>query len=156
VTNVLVFTPDGCICWAATNRPGSWHDARVVLPLYEQLHTQTPEGYKLVADAAFQAWMDKVITPLKKNQFSSNPIQAALQLRQHHRVVSVRQPAEWGMRALQASFQRLTVPLTASNFEYNSVLITCCLYLYNFRTRRVPGFNQIKTVFSSDYLRNLF
>jgi hypothetical protein len=155
VTNVLVFTPDGCICWAATNRPGSWHDARVVLPLYEKLHTQTPEGYKLVADAAFQAWMDKVITPLKKNQFSSDPMRAAFQLRQHHRVVSVRQPAEWGMRALQASFQRLTVPLTASNYEYNGVLINCCLHLYNYRTRRVPGFNQIKTVFSSDYLRNL-
>ena len=37
VTNVLCFTPDGCICFARINCPGSWHDSAVAFPLYEVL-----------------------------------------------------------------------------------------------------------------------
>ncbi|HZK60632.1 MAG TPA: transposase family protein, partial [Anaerovoracaceae bacterium] len=152
VTNALVFTPDGCICWAAINRPGSWHDAKVVLPLYRLLKNDTPAGFKLIADAAFQAEPNHILTPFKKGQFSSDLTIAYLQLEQHYNVVSARQPAEWGMRSVQADFPRLKLPLAASNFEYNRVLIACCFRLYNYRTRRLRDLNQIKTVFSSDYL----
>jgi hypothetical protein len=155
VTNVLVFTPDGCICWAAINRPGSWHDARVVIPLYDKLQNHTPPGYKLIADAAFndRNQRNHIITPFKKGQFEQvdpAPLQAQLAL--HFAIVSARQPAEWGMRALQAAFPRLNVPLSASNTAYNQTLLSLCIHLYNFRTRRLGMLNQIQTVFSSDYI----
>jgi len=35
VTNVIVFSPEGCIIWASFNYPGSWHDAKVARSLYD-------------------------------------------------------------------------------------------------------------------------
>jgi hypothetical protein len=44
ITNVIVFTPDGCIAWASFNCPGSWHDADVSRPLYDILLSDRPPG----------------------------------------------------------------------------------------------------------------
>ncbi|KAG8728805.1 hypothetical protein FRC11_010158 [Ceratobasidium sp. 423] len=55
VGNVLVFAPDGTVIAACINTPGSWHDSRIALPIYEYLREleSTPRGYYLIADSAF-------------------------------------------------------------------------------------------------------
>ena len=50
ITNVIAFTPDGCICWVRYNVPGSWHDSTVAQPLYQQLIHNTPVPYNILAD----------------------------------------------------------------------------------------------------------
>ena len=53
VSNVLCFTPDGCIAWASMNCPGSWHDSACSSGLFEKLRTQTPDPFFIVGDSAF-------------------------------------------------------------------------------------------------------
>jgi hypothetical protein len=62
----------GLFIAAKLNAPGSWHDSRVVLPIYEKLHTRMPEGFYLVADTVFprgSAQIDgKIRAPIKTGQ----------------------------------------------------------------------------------------
>ena len=76
-----------------------------------------------------------------------------MQLNQHHAITSTRQAAEWGMRVLQGSFQRLHTILP-SDPHMRRIIITCCLHLCNLRTR-VMGINQIRTVFDPSYTPNI-
>jgi len=59
----------GVIISAVVNAPGSWHDAHVACPIFEQLRTSVPEGYFLVADSAFPkggaSIAGKIKAPLK-------------------------------------------------------------------------------------------
>lgn len=56
VNNVFCFTPDGCICLATINAPGSWHDANLANTrkgLYYVLQRYTPAPFKIVCDQGF-------------------------------------------------------------------------------------------------------
>jgi hypothetical protein len=64
-------------------------------------------------------------------------------------IVSIRQAAEWGMRALQASFRRLNVPLP-SNKHKRKLIVLSSIYLHNFRVA-LMGINQINMVFNPHY-----
>ena len=64
-------------------------------------------------------------------------------------IVSLRQAAEWGMRALQATFGRLKTRLTSNKIKRLRIL-KCCVLLHNFRIETV-GLNQINTVFDEEY-----
>ena len=91
----------------------------------------------------------KILTPFKSGQiFESHQTMKLTrqQLRQHKYVLSIRQAAEWGMRALQGSFGRLRTPLP-SNDAHRARIISVCIHLHNLRTVRI-GINQIKTVFN--------
>ena len=55
---------------------------------------------------------------------------------------SMRQSAEWGMRALQASFPRLKDRLLFEEFGERRLIMKLMLLLYNYRARKV-GINQI-------------
>jgi hypothetical protein len=62
----------GTVIAAHLNAPKSWHDACVAQPIYENLHTQTHDGYYLVADTAFP-WgtaqiAGQICAPLKAGQ----------------------------------------------------------------------------------------
>ena len=83
VTNVIVFTPDGCICWVSYNNPGSWHDSMVASRLYETLNDHTPNGYHIVGDSAFNQ-SSRILTPRKENQhYSDDPTAKAAQYCNH-------------------------------------------------------------------------
>ena len=57
---------------AVLNAPGSWHDAQVACPIYQQLCSSVPDGFYLVADSAFpkgnQSVIGKIQAPLKSGQ----------------------------------------------------------------------------------------
>ncbi|CAE7160568.1 unnamed protein product [Rhizoctonia solani] len=151
ITNVLVFAPDGCIISAQVNAPGSWHDSRTATNVYQQLRTKTPNGYFLIADTAFPRvgadLAGKIQTPLKERaRLADDPNEAAQQIAYSNSITSARQPAEWGMRALQGAYGRLRMPLDINNPIGRRVLIETCLRLHNLRTRLI-GINQIKRVY---------
>lgn len=98
------------------NAPGSWHDSRVARPIYEKLRTETPEGYYLVTDTTFPCGTDqihgRIRAPMKEGtRLSGNALERTEMLAFDRQLLSLRQAAEWGNRALQGSFGRLRIPL---------------------------------------------
>jgi hypothetical protein len=136
---------------ANLNAPGSWHDSRVARPIYEKLRTQTPPGFYLVADTAFPRGTEQIQgcihAPLKAGQHiqgTADEIESRLQF--DRQLLSYRQTAEWGNRALQGSFGRLRIPLEITHTERRGNLLETCVRAYCLRARRV-GLNQIRSVY---------
>lgn len=149
ISNVLVFQPDGAICYASINFPGSYHDSRVARGVYEIVNDlqRTPDPYKLLGDSAFQQRTGKIITTKRNNQYSDDPAQRNLEAEANHQLSSARQAVEWGMRSFQSMFPRLKSPLKASDFRHNNLLISVCLHFFNIRTRRIQNLNQIRSTY---------
>lgn len=61
-------------------------------------------------------------------------------------LLSYRQTAEWGMRAIQGSFGRLRIPLDINHAARRGDLLEVIMRLYQIRARRV-GINQIRSVY---------
>lgn len=61
-------------------------------------------------------------------------------------LLSYRQAAEWGMRAIQGSFGRLRIPLDINHAARRGDLLEVIMRLYQIRARRVV-INQIRTVY---------
>jgi hypothetical protein len=61
-------------------------------------------------------------------------------------LLSYRQTAEWGNRALQGAFGRLRIPLEINHSSCRQQLIEICICLHNLRTNRV-GLNEIRNVY---------
>jgi hypothetical protein len=70
--------------------------------------------------------------------------------RQSNKYVRLRQAVEWGMRALQGTYSRLTSLLTHDHVS-RQLLLEGIFLMHNFRTK-IVGFNQIKTVFGAAYV----
>lgn len=133
------------------NAPGSWHDSRVARPVYEKLRTRTPPGYYLVADTAFPRGSDRIAgrirAPIKAGTCLPEDLVERQELMNVDRqLLSYRQTAEWGMRAIQGSFGRLRIPLPVQYNEVRGDLLECVARLFNLRTSLV-GYNQIRTVY---------
>ena len=157
VTNVIAFTPDGCICWVRFNQPGSWHDSAVAQPLYHLLMHHTPPPFNILADTAFPRFGElekKILTPLKRNQLSEDPVIRGIQMEGHRSVTSVRQAAEWGMHAVQSVIARIQIRLHY-NKHIRALILECVFRLYNVRARCMK-LNQITTVFDEDYVPSIY
>lgn len=152
VNNVLAFSPFGKCFYALINYPGSWHDSSVAQPLADKA-IRDLGIYQLCVDQGFGRsgeLFDKFVGPLsKKAKRSLSPIVRDLIIRRHEVYVSLRQAAEWGMRALQGTFCRLKSRLM-SDVDVRHDTILSCILLHNFRTHEV-GLNQIATVFNPEY-----
>jgi hypothetical protein len=141
----------GVIIACKVNAPGSWHDSRVAQSIYEKLRTRTPDGYYLVTDTAFPRGTNQIAgrirAPMKDgSRLSSDPAQRKAALAFDRQLLSYRQTAEWGNRALQGCFGRLRVPLDANYSDCRADLLEICFRLHNLRTRMV-GINQIRSVY---------
>jgi hypothetical protein len=76
----------------------------------------------------------------------SDPARRKAALAFDRQLLSYRQTAEWGNRALQGCFGRLRVPLEANHTACRGDLLEICARLHNLRTRMV-GINQIRSVY---------
>ncbi|TDL21627.1 hypothetical protein BD410DRAFT_821302 [Rickenella mellea] len=151
ISSVIVFSSQGSIIECNLNAPGSWHDSRVAQPIYQKLLTDTPDGFFLVADTAFPRGTDrihgKIRAPMKAGQrLPSDANELADRMRFDRQLLSYRQTAEWGMRAIQGSFGRLRMPLQIGDAAGRGDLLEICMRLHNVRTRLV-GINQIRSVY---------
>ena len=152
VTSVFVFCPDGTIPIAFFNVPGSVHDSQVAHwgRVYDKLEAVYDEtGGKCTVDSAF----GKVNRPflIKSSQdclVSTMPTreEQRLDLQRKRQATSMRQAAEWGMRAIQSSFPRLKDTFVYEDTGERRILMKMLCLLYNLRARTV-GINQIKNVF---------
>jgi hypothetical protein len=143
---VFVFAPSGVIVACTLNAPGSWHDSYIAesSKLYEKLKSvYDATGGIAVVDSAFAKkrcpWMIKS----GKEKIGETIMQATIRVQ----ATSLRQSAEWGMRAIQGSFPRLKDRMIFSeNMEQRKLFLHLIAMLLNFRTRRV-GLNQLSSTF---------
>ena len=150
VANVFGYTPDGCIFYSKINFPGSCADAKIARGLTGKINRRLTKGYAVLADSGFPE-TDRIITPYKKGCLDLIHEKELIRetVLKHNAVVSIRQAAEWGMRGLQGSFARLTVPLP-TNARKRRRIISICVQLYNLKTR-LGGLSQIGTVYGENY-----
>ena len=167
VSNVLAFSPTGMyslphtkqpltcrtgeIIHACLNAPGSWHDSQVARSLYDVLAEQLPAPYYLVADTAFPRGSGrcpgKIRAPLLAGaNLPGDPEELFAALNFNRQLVSHRQSAEWGMRALEGGFGRLRVPLPIGDTQFRQDLLEICIRLHNVRVRCV-GINETLNVY---------
>jgi hypothetical protein len=152
-SNILTFAPDGTAIHAILNAPGSWHDSNIAERLYGQLMNNTPPGYRVISDTAFPRCTDRldyrILAPMKRgDRLPDCPIEFARLKVLNEQLVSARQAAEWGMRAIQGSFSRLKLPLPASDHEFRAEVLELCVRLHQVRCRSVR-INQTQIVYQS-------
>ena len=166
VTAVLCFAPDGTIPICCYNVPGSIHDSKVAEwgNIYDKLELMYDQhGVVCTADSAFASKTNKPFI-LKSSQ--QHPVEGAdladyrQQVAIFEEATSMRQSAEWGMRAVQSSFPRLKDRLLYETNGERRIIFKSIFLLYNLRARKV-GINQIKNVYmtclnqnANDYLQN--
>jgi len=130
----------------------------VARPIYEKLLQKTPEGYYLVTDTAFPRGSDqikgRIRAPMKDGvRLPADSVECKKLLEFDRQLLSFRQTAEWGNRALQGTFGRLRVPLEINYKNRRGDLLETIVRLYQIRTRRV-GINQIRSVYMPIWMEN--
>ncbi|KAG8795314.1 hypothetical protein FRC12_016046 [Ceratobasidium sp. 428] len=151
IGNILVFAPDGQVIVCCLNAPGSWHNARIARDVYRKLACHTPDGFFLIGDTAFQSeeLADKIQTPLKEgNVLPDNQEEQAAAIAYSNKVTQARQAVEWGMRLIEAVFDRLHVPLKIHNPARPQRLLEACVWLHNLQVVCM-GINEICLVYAS-------
>jgi len=143
VTLVFVFCPDGTIPIVFFNIPGSVHDSQVahwgrVYDKLEAVYDKT--GGKCTVDSAF----GKVNRPflIKSSQdclVSTMPTceEQRLDLQRKRQATSMRQAAEWGMRAIQSLFPHLKDTFVYEDTGEHRILMKILCLFYNLCARTV-------------------
>ena len=144
VSNVICFCPDGTIPITCFNVPGCQHDSTIaewgnVYKKLEKVYRKT--NGKCVVDSAFnKTRCDFLIKSSQQDPEGTEAFQLNIE------ATSMRQSAEWGMRAFQSSFPRLKDRMRYEKFGERRVILKMCMQLYNLRARKV-GINQIKNTY---------
>jgi hypothetical protein len=154
VTGVLCFVPDGTIVIAFYNVPGCCHDSTVAD--WGNVYTKLEEVYdntelKCVVDSAFCSFNHDFLIKSSQDDLTCEPqyenLQDQLQnIAVKREATSMRQSAEWGMRAVQSSFPRLKDTLLYEERGERRIMFDCLFLLFNLRSRLV-GINQITNVY---------
>ena len=147
VSAVLVFCPDGTIPIACFNVLGSIHDSAIAEfgTIYGKLEKvfNTPLKGKCTVDSAFaKRRFPFLIKSSQSDPTTDDPNDLII----NHEATSMRQSAEWGMRALQSSFPRLKDRFVYEEYGERRLMMKMILLLYNLRARKV-GINQIKNTY---------
>jgi hypothetical protein len=151
ITNVLCFCPDGTIPIAFVNLPGSMHDSMVAElgGIYDELERAFQlTGGKCTIDSAFSSSTRPFLLKSSQNYQREVGGETAEEVRRNLGVAkdatSMRQSAEWGMRAFQSSFPRLKDTMLYEDGGERRVILKMCLLLFNLRANLVE-INQIRS-----------
>ena len=152
VNNVFAFAPTGKIIYASYNHPGCLHDATCAIGLKSK-GVETLGSYALCVDQAFSRTgecFEKFVGPISIDaRRKIAPVLRNNIKKKISKYISLRQAAEWGMKALQGTFTRIKARLP-SDGQIRKRIIGCVIFLHNFRTE-LMGINQITTVFNKEY-----
>jgi DDE superfamily endonuclease len=145
VKNVFVFVPKGTIIACSLNCPGSFHDSDVcrmggIYDKLEEVHAGPSLG-KCLMDSAFQG-APYIIKSARQLPVGANELQQAF----FDQATSMRQSAEWGMRAFQGSFRRFKNAIIYEERGERKITLQLAVLLFNWRANTV-GLNQIRTRF---------
>ncbi|CAB9524638.1 unknown protein [Seminavis robusta] len=146
ITNLFVFSVDGYIIHCILNAPGSMHDSTLAAyggtyDLLESIHQRT--GGICCVDSAFTATNNPFIIKSSEN-FSTAETAAEMIVRDQ--ATSLRQAAEWGMRALQGAFPRLKDRIQLEENGERIIILKLMTCLYNARISLV-GLNQLQNTY---------
>ena len=152
VTSVFCFCPDGTIPIAHMNLPGATHDSTIadwgdIYIKLEKVYNET--GGKCAVDSAFRMRNAPYVMKSSQSNFvgeGETTHAQRLDILQKQQCTSMRQCAEWGMRALQSSFPRLNDKFPFETRGERRISIKMMVLIYNLRARMV-GINQIRIFF---------
>jgi len=154
VTNLLLFAPDGRLIAAVINAPGPLHDS--TLAEWGGVHDKLEATYNRTGgicclDSAFQSMNTEHIVKSSNDESNAD---GPLQLVINRQATSLRQAAEWGMRAAQGSFPRLKEKMKCEECgKERQVYLTLMCLLCNFRLEHV-GLNQIRNVYVPEWSKD--
>jgi DDE superfamily endonuclease len=155
ITNLFGFAPDGMIIFAVLDAPGSIHDS--VLADWGKIYDKLQAVFarlklRCIMDSAFCSRTYPFI--LKSAQdHGITSARTPRELRRLRDATSMRQAAEWGMRALQGSFPRLKDRFRYEENGERREVLECIVLLFNFRCKFV-GLNQLRNVFVPEWSRD--
>ena len=147
---IIVFCPDGTIPICCFNVPGSVHDSLMAEwgSVYDKLgRVYACCGGKCTVDSAFSRKSHPYLIKPSQTEFGEENCQEfAANVQLNAEATSMRQSADWGMRALQVSFPRLKDRFIYEEYGKRRVMFKMILLLFNLRVRRV-GINQIRSTY---------
>ena len=154
ITNLFVFSASGRIIDAVMNIPGSVHDSTVAIwgGTYQRLQEMYDKhGAVCCVDSAFAS---NEVPYLIRSAQDVNIAKTANEMIQMKEATSLRQAAEWGMRAIQGSMPRLTEAMKFETRGERRRVLKLVPLLYNLRLERV-GLNQIANTYVPSWSRDL-
>jgi DDE superfamily endonuclease len=146
VGNLFVFGLDGLIIACVVNAPGSMHDSTLAElgGVYDKLNdTYNRTGGKCCVDSAFCTLTNPCLIKSSKNVMQADN---AEELVVQQEATSLRQAAEWGMRAIQSSFPRLKDRIHYETNGERRVFLQLLPLLYKYCMKLV-GLNQIGSTY---------
>ena len=155
ITNLYVFGPDGTILAALLNCPGSMHDSELAgigMPsIYAKIDNHYEEyGVVCVMDSAFAARTRPSIIKSVPRERIDLLAEGREQALMWDDALSVRQSAEWGMRALQGSMPRLKARWHYEERDERMVGLHLISFLHNYKANNMD-LNQIRAVYWNPY-----
>jgi len=153
VSSVLCFCPDGTIPIAYINVPGSVHDSQIADygNIYDKLeYIYERDGVQCTIDSAFGKVTREFLIKSSQDlihihdQYERNVARDA---------TSMRQSAEWGMRAFQSSMPRMKDRMKFEERGERKVTLTMMILIYNLRARMV-GINQLNSFYVASLNRD--
>jgi DDE superfamily endonuclease len=154
VSNLFVFGPDGLIIACVINAPGAIHDSTLAEwgGIYESLFEIFDRNKgRCVMDSAFASANHPAIIKSSQNETTC---ESPFEILEYRAATSLRQSAEWGMRAIQSALPRMLDAIRYEEQGQRKIILICMVMLYNFRCDRV-GLNQIKTVYCPNWNKTL-
>jgi hypothetical protein len=151
INGVFVFCPDGTIPIAFMSVPGSTQDSTIADLgfVYEKLeYIYELTGGVCTVDSAFRTINAPYLFKSAQTYGVEPPDNidedsvAWEEWERKKQATSMRQTAEWGMRAVQSSFPRITDKFRYETDDSRKVICKMMILLYNLRARKV-GINQI-------------
>ncbi len=143
---IFAFVPSGIVVACTLNAPGSWHDSFIAEDggLCDTLEAvYDSNSGKAVVDSAFSKKRCPFLIKSGKHKLGESTLARTVR----RQATTLRQSAEWGMRAVQGSFTHLKERLLFSeNMADRKVFLHLIPMLLNFRTGKV-GLNQLAPTF---------
>jgi DDE superfamily endonuclease len=140
---------------SVVNAPGSVHDSTLahwgkVYDRLEACHELT--GGVCCVDSAFLS--GEQVPYLIKSSEDLSKAKSALEMVQMREATSLRQAAEWGMRAIQGAFPRMKDRFHYEENGERKVFLTLVCLLYNYRLEKV-GLNQLRNTYVPGWSRDV-
>jgi DDE superfamily endonuclease len=146
VSCVFVFRIDGRIIRCIVNAPGSLHDSTLAEwgGIYDALgEVFERTGRRCCVDSAFCVQANPCLLRSYQKLMDATGPMHMLRMEQ---ATSLRQAAEWGMRAIQSAFPRMRDRIHYEENGERRIYLSLLPLLYNFRVMKV-GLNQLRSTY---------
>ena len=139
---------------------GAAHDSTVASSLYQRLRA-SPAWCQIGVDGAYDASVcgGRMLKPLTGPQLTRASLVLGHRdlvrlIKRGRAMISSRQSAEWGMKAVQGTWGVLQTRLPVG-IDARKLILGLCVKLHNFRVRLV-GLKQLQTVYAREYLDSMY